>query len=316
MNKSHALLVVCFVSQCSLNCSFCADIDPDVTKSAIFVLSNLQAASIKIQGVSIVGGKSTLVNAKTNDFYSQGNLMLTSININGNVKIGGALFMSASRFGSLTNVSSPLYDFEAIRNSLIETSNSLGQVVPNGSLTITPNEDLMLSGTDRDVNVFRIDNPNFYASIKIDVPLKSTAIINIMGTNPFLWQNQFNSFNDSTQNAAPSLVLFNFPQATSITLKNSAISGTLLAPLAMTSISSSKIIGGVITNNLIIQNSNIRGDPYKGDFDPPIHTPEPRTFVLAVISILACLFLQIQLYESKHIDERIRIEIVDLSNSV
>ena len=290
MKKRQVLMFVCFLLQLRPHWSFCADIDPEVTNSSMFVLSNLQAVSIKIQGASIVGGKSTLVNANTNDFYSQGNLMMTSTNIIGNIKIGAGFTMSASRFGSLTIVSSTLYDFQSIRNSLIETSNMLGQAVPNGTLIITPNEDLVLNGTDPDVNVFRVNNPDFYTSIKIDVPLKSTAIINIMGTNPFLWQTQFNSFHDTTQNADPSLVLFNFPQARSITLKNGTIFGTLLAPLATTSISSSKITGGVITNNLLIQNSNIQGDRFEGDLDPPIHTPEPRTFVLAVISILACLF--------------------------
>ena len=73
-----------------------SEIDPVATNSAMFTLGNLQAAAIKIQGASTSGGNSSLIGANTNDYYSQGNLIMMSTNILGNITLGGSLSNSAS----------------------------------------------------------------------------------------------------------------------------------------------------------------------------------------------------------------------------
>jgi choice-of-anchor A domain-containing protein len=292
MKKKLAPLTFFFVVQLFQGRINGSNIDPVVTNSAMFTIGNLQAAALKIQGTSISGGNSTLIGANTNDYYSQGNLMLMSTNILGKITLGGGLSISASSYNSVTRISSPLYGFKTMEQSLIDTSSSIGQIIPNGTAALSPNEDILLTGTDNELNVFQITNPNYYTSIQIDVPPKSTAIVNIMGEKLFLMQNNFNSLKNTTQNVDPSLVLFNFPQAKSITLNSGTISGTLLAPLAITSISTSKITGGLITKNLIIKSSNLVGIGYKGYTEKPIHVPEPRSMILTGISILTCIVIQ------------------------
>lgn len=261
-------------------------INPVVTASAIFTTADLAGAGLKIQGSITAGGNTTLFGVNSNDCYSQGNLTLMSSNVSGGITIGGSLSLSASNFESLTRISSPLYDFQSIRQSLIDTSTSLGQIIPNGRVNSSTAGEMILTGTDPEFNVFQIANPNYYSSIQIIVPPNATSIINIMGEKPFLLQNIFNSFKNSNQNIDPSLVLFNFPQAKTMNLNNGTIAGTLLAPLAAFNISSSIITGGIITNKLTIKGTNLFGVSYQGGLDPPIHVPELDSFIYSLTSVV------------------------------
>jgi len=271
---------------------FGSGLDPDVTNSTVFTFGNLQAVAASIKGGSTSGGNSTLVGTNTNDYYSQSNLMLMSTNILGNITLGGKLSISASRFGGLSQVSSSIYNFKSIQQSLTDTSNCIGQIAQNGTATLGPNDDLLLTGHDNSLNVFHISNPNYYASVQIDVPPKATAIINIMDEKPFLFHNSFNTYKRTSEDVDPSMVLYNFPKARSITINSGSFSGTLLAPLANTTISTSKITGGIITNTLVMKSTSIVGARFQGNINPPIHVPEPRTIIFAGISILTCVMIQ------------------------
>lgn len=292
MKKREISIFAILIIQIVIQSLAGSEINPVVTSSAIFTSADLVGAGLKIEGSATAGGNTTLVGVNLNNCYSQGNLTLMSTNVSGEITLGGSLSLSASNFGNLTRVSSPLYDFPSIRQSIIDNSTSLGQIPSNGTVMFSPNGNLTLTGSDPKFNVFRIANPNYYTSIQIVVPPHATTIVNIMGDKQFLLQNNINSFKNSNLNADPSLVLFNFPQAKNITLNNSSISATLLAPLAAFSINSCQLTGEIITNKLTIKGTNLVGMSYTGDFEPPHHLPEAGSLIFTGICLVLFIMLK------------------------
>jgi choice-of-anchor A domain-containing protein len=113
-------------------------------------------------------------------------------------------------------------------------------------------------------------------------------IINVAGNNL-----NFNGGTFSLGSLTNTQVLFNFGNATAISLQNLAFEGALLAPLATVTFTSGNIDGALIANNYMGPGQvNYVGfnDPlpvYSGTGGTVVATPEPGTFPLFVTGLIA-----------------------------
>ncbi|WP_395659675.1 choice-of-anchor A family protein [Nocardioides sp.] len=135
-------------------------------------------------------------------------------------------------------------DFAAAFADLRSRSTTWGSATPNGTVvpgTTGGNAANVLTGTDPTLNVFTMTAAQLGSGkhIGIDVPAGSTVLVNVPDTtvsiNGQMWIKSGGSFqqaNDSVMESWPG-VLWNFPNATSVTMGfSSAWGGSILAPNA------------------------------------------------------------------------------------
>ncbi len=122
-----------------------------------------------------------------------------------------------------------ILDFNAAATYYTNLSTSLGALGTTGTVTQSSST-LTFTGAQTDINIFSIDAPTLAAtnSIVIAVPSGSATLINVTGTAATLQNGGV-----SQTGATPTTVLYNFYQATRLTLPGSMNpQGSLLAPYA------------------------------------------------------------------------------------
>jgi choice-of-anchor A domain-containing protein len=142
-------------------------------------------------------------------------------------------------------VAQAVLDFNAAQTYYTNLSTSLGALAVTGTVTLTGGgSNLTFTGTQTDINVFTIDGPTLSSTngIIISVPAGSATLINVTGAAATL-QNG----NVSETGATPGTVLYNFYQATSVTLPGSKDpKGSLLAPFAAVTGSYGQVSGQLV----------------------------------------------------------------------
>ncbi len=290
LRERYYALVLLFLFQSGASCEM-AQI---VRASNLFVLGDVTGSGLKIQGPITAKGNGLLLGANTNSIYMQGNLNLVSTNVLGKIAVGGSFAATASRFGEVSRVLQPLHDFQAIGQDLIADSILLASTNPNGLISRDLNGILTLEGMDPKLNVFLIENPGPYSNLNIMVPAESTAIVNILGKSPYVFQNVFNGSSLDLDGFDPSRVLFNFPNATTLSLVNNRISGTIFAPRATVTMSGTTMSGSLIANKLSIKTSNMYEIGFQGQFtNVPQSIPEPSNLILMSLSSVVMIVYRI-----------------------
>lgn len=128
------------------------------------------------------------------------------------------------------------------------------QLETNGTGAVVFNQ-LNLTGTNPDLNVFRFDAANIYGTglslaqlngINIIAPVDSTILINVLGTNVQYGSYQIfrNGTAASRENARK--ILWNYPEALTWSNSTTAIYGSVLAPFAAAATTYSQINGNII----------------------------------------------------------------------
>ena len=165
----------------------------------------------------------------------------------GNVAYGNSTNLPVTQVvypnGSLIH-SSPI-NFAAQGAYLNSLSSSLRGYDVNGVNTVTA-DTLHLTGTDLYLNVFTVTGAQLLAAPKISVrvPNGSVAVVNISGVS--LEYTGSVDLNNNLDN----FVLFNFWQATSLSIIGSSIDGTILAPRADLQATGSLFRGQLFVNSL------------------------------------------------------------------
>jgi choice-of-anchor A domain-containing protein len=192
--------------------------------------------------------------------------------------------------GSLLHPSSSPIDFSTLSSTLDAESVYLGSLVQNGKLltqgqTGFPSNAnpswLVLSGTSTTLNVFNLTASQLAnQQLDIVVPTGSTVVINVSGTSDALGDqinlngNQLSNTSDAAAN-----ILFNFDDATSLTLQ-AEMNGAVLAPFATVS-GNSEIVGTLIAAQ-INDNGEVDNAEFTGILPGPPGkvTPEPSSLAL------------------------------------
>jgi choice-of-anchor A domain-containing protein len=215
---------------------------------------------------------------------------------NGVVNWGGTATI-ASDVGYDRNKSGPStpINFAAEQKSLTALSGNWGSLSANGKtdfLYDTANElyRIQLTGDNSSLNVFSLDaakigqNFGFY----IDAPLTSTILVNITGATANLIN--FGFFFMDYNNDIPgseyipgvsefypnSNILFNFLDATLLTINQIEINGSILAPFAHVDF----MKDGHIDGNLIAYSLFGEGESHMELFNGRLPVPEPATMLL------------------------------------
>ena len=234
-----------------------ADLDPIVTAANLFVISEATVNVSNIQGKAIIHGNGSFRTGRVGSIYGLGDLNLNAMNVPGQVAVAGTLTQKASHIGSISHLGKPADDFKTINQSLLAESAALGTMATNGLNAVNKFDNLVtLTGTDANLNVFETQPFWFNCALLVSVPNGSTVVVNMPGEQVDLSMVSLNIKTADQEKFDPARLIFNFPDAKSITLSASRISGTLFAPMADVSARSVNIQGGLVAKSLNMTTSN------------------------------------------------------------
>ncbi|MFO0957642.1 MAG: choice-of-anchor A family protein [Isosphaeraceae bacterium] len=266
-----------------------ADLIGPPAASNVFSLGGLGGTGVNIQGPTVLGGDGTFRAGNLGSIYAQGNLSVVAVNA-ASVLYGGNFNPQASHIGSANRITAPLYDFDALRSSLTAASDLVAAQTDNGIVTGDLQGNLTLTGTDPNLNVFTISPPGVNAWLRLVVPAGSMAFINVEGQAIDLTLTLLNGVSPKiggpppTDVFDPTHVLFNFAEATYLSMASTTVYGTILAPRASTSVTTFTQHGTLIAGDLSILSGRFFQESFD-DVRAAAILPEPASLNLAGASL-------------------------------
>ncbi len=258
-NGASATLSIAVTVDCNaLNLSN-IDLGP-ATPFNVFVLGNISQPSADTEGKLAVGGNANLGGYSVGDKLANtngtedvlvvgGNLIYTSGRVyNGNVVFGGTSNLPISSVsieeGTLRQDANVI-DFAAATTYLEGLSTQLGGYASNGTTTFQWGA-LTLTNSDPFFNIFSVNAADLNAAhtVEINVPNGATVLVNIHGTT-VNWHGGLFVHGTSIRN-----VIYNFPEATSITISGIDVTGSFLAPFADLTFPAGIITGQTIVKSM------------------------------------------------------------------
>lgn len=222
-------------------------------------------------GYSIGTSKST-----TEDVLIAGNTIDIKTNggtIHGNVVYGiNKLIPDNTDIKGTVRQDLPI-DFKATRDQLYKLSSSIAALTANGT-TIAQSGGINLTGSNKDLNVFKISDSdlNDTTNIKVEVPTKSTVIINVSGSALKL-----GNAGISLIGVPSNQIIYNFYEATTLYISNIYLEGSVLAPKAAMTLNNGTYIGNYIGASLepASQGFNFKSVPFSGTLPSTMVTTNP-----------------------------------------
>jgi len=182
-----------------------------------------------------------------------------SIAYDGNFISSGVTFMDGWTPGT---PSQPFpIQFQGRQTSLSAMSNSIAfyDAIP----AIKEWSTLSFIGSDPELNVFSVDADDLLTTYdyNFEVPLGSSAIINVFGANPEI---KYAGFRGTFSAGKLLKMLWNFPNATTLTLRSVGFPGSILAPLA-----DADMRDGAVSGTVVVTSAIADVELYMAPFDPP-----------------------------------------------
>jgi len=198
--------------------------------SGVLIEGGVAAMSVTLDSFNIGGGGAETpiaVLARDDVSIRNGQVHGDVVSQNGEIDIESVGLLSGAD-SRLENLTFPFH-FETAASELARTSELLGALPPNGSVRDTLGNGLELSGTDSEQIVFRIPADQVGRitdrGLFLDVPDTALVLINVYGESPRL-------ANHRQVVESSHKVLWNFPEATELTLESVWFQGSILAPMA------------------------------------------------------------------------------------
>jgi choice-of-anchor A domain-containing protein len=281
----------------------------------VFLFGNITQSNVDVTGRLAVGNNATLTNFGVGSALNNpasgtrydlivGNTLNYN---NGQVFHGSILYNN----GSLSGVGTPngvtlqsnavsaasginfAQTATDLQNLSLQLSNLPGQIAG-----IPVNNQLTLSGSNTDLNVFQVAAGVFNGSINtfnINAPSSSTVIINVLGaSNTF--QNGGAFINGVQSATAGQRILFNFVNTTSLTISSYGFRGSILAPQAAVSFNNGSLDGQLIAQSLS-GNGESHNYLFQGNINglnPAASVPEPSTLLSGIALVGLALVLRRQ----------------------
>jgi choice-of-anchor A domain-containing protein len=230
----------------------------EALKFNIFIIGHLTLRRATTFGRIAVGGNATIEQCRIGDTLprsrdNRADLIVggTLVFTNGLVAKGGIVAGRAR----LTGVGiphgrlgeAPTIDFASQGPALRQIATDLGQLPPTGTTRIREQRNLkkqiILTGTDQQINIFALSGHDLATTqtLTFNVPPRSTVLINIDGT-----ANQIHNLGFGLGSTRRQYVLYNFYEATELTLNDDRIQGSILAPWARISFVTGRVNGTLI----------------------------------------------------------------------
>lgn len=220
-----------------------------------FVFDDMRVFNSDIEGRVAVGDHATIDNyglgtglpnsdGTRDDLIAGGDLDFT----NGQVYAGNIVYGGA---GNLESVGIPngderqesdVVDFATIRQDLVDKSALWGAATPNGTTRFRRGS-LLLRGTSPETDVFTItaDQLAHTRSLTIAAPPGATVLLNVTGADV-----RGQNFGLHLRGPDAGHILWNFPQAQTLSLSGVGLKGAFLAPAAAFDFNNGEIHGTVI----------------------------------------------------------------------
>lgn len=264
----------------------------------VFIFGNMTESNVDSEGRIAVGGNANLTNFGVGSTFSgnpssAGNTLVVGGNLSynggevhyGNVVYGGTLTGSVSAPNG-TVMQGGVIDFAAAQSTLTSSSAFWSTLTPTGS-TLNEFGGVKLVGTNSDLNIFSLSGSALNAAwgVTIDAPTGSTVLVNIDGSvNDFdnLGINFQDTNNDGTGITSKQKVLYNFYQATSLSISGISVQGSILAPHAAVTFGNGNVEGNLIAASLT-GSGEAHNYLFSGNLPDPV--PEPSSVVLALSAL-------------------------------
>jgi len=239
----------------------------------LVVFENATAGGCDTEGRMWVGGDANLsgygVGAQLSECDADGYVLVVGgdLAVTGGIKgrawVGGELISGATQCGGVWGPDDPPVDFEFVETTLQAYSLLIAGYPVNCTTSVAENGNTVFTGTDPDIVVCTISGADMLASngFVIETPTTSTVIINVTGPSAG-FVNGKTALPDGVTCASGAVKLddfcnqlvWNFPEATSVSVSGTAVQGTILAPFAdFGSNGSGQVNGTVIVNNFEIE---------------------------------------------------------------
>ena len=258
------------------------------TAENVLSIGDVTMTAVNIQGDLIAGGAGKLRSVNGQDVSVQGDLNAVGLRLPGSAQYGGNLTISASAVGSLAHVAASPAQWDSTARSLLTASATDAGRAPNGTVSSDSSFNQALTGTDPTLNVFDISTFFGSTALSISVPAGSTVVVNIAGAAPLLDSVNLNAASGPLSAYDPTHVLFNFFEATSLTLIGDDILGTILAPMADVTIEGGFETGSLIAGSVEALATSFYSAPL-GDSSSAsadlAQAPEPASLILLSIAL-------------------------------
>jgi choice-of-anchor A domain-containing protein len=267
-----------------------------------FIFNTFTQSASDTQGRLAVGGAASLTNyevgltlgtvANSDTLLVGGNLTFNSGTVHhGNVRYGGTASTSllAVPDGSLIHGGIAANFFSTQKTAATTLSSGLNGLTVNGTTTNSFGQ-LTLTGTNATLNVFHVSGTQLASAtgFTVNAPAGSTVVINVDGTT-----DQMVNFGFTLHGVDQQHVVFNFPQATTLSLSAIGVTGSILAPNAALSFTNGVLNGDLVALSLTL-NGQINSAEFLGSSawsgmigSQSIGTPEPGTFATAGLGLVA-----------------------------
>ncbi|WP_411349530.1 DUF5057 domain-containing protein [Paenibacillus sp. WLX2291] len=213
--------------------------------------------NVTLSGGFNVGSKLTNTTSNTPVLIAGGNLSVEGGSVQNGIAVYGGTITAPQYKGYTATQAKPI-NFDTAFTKLNTVSTQLAALTANGTTKLESKGGVTLTGTDASLNVFNVSSLAISntSSLNIQVPKTSTVIVNVSGTTVSMSGGL--SIKDTDGNDLnPGQVLFNFKQATTLSMSGIGIKGSILAPQAAVS------FGGSIEGTLIAASMNGSGSGAK-----------------------------------------------------
>lgn len=271
----------------------------NVNAGGTFTSLNAEINNGDVNAVDVALTNTSIENGDINTSDANGDVSLVSSEVsNGTINAGNSIsldFNSSAVVSNSTQLNTSVdienIDFDEIENEIKTQSSEFADMTTNGDTTLycqgetdcadsSGIDGILFSGSES-INVFNIDALALSAankSITYDVSTTSYNIINVFGDSVNLFNTGFfntafeGQYLDNDQNADyrhdgtyTNNILFNFVDATSLTIQSIGVKGSVLAPYADVAFYNGHIDGNLIANNVYtpeVYLTNEIGDVY------------------------------------------------------